>query len=100
MHPKLPGKILLPLRLGPGTKAVKFSQNSFASRWAAVLVLVSAASRRFADQRMRKATMSDQDRPMGSSGVSRRGFLKGISVTSVATGLLAPGAAQAAAAQA
>lgn len=35
--------------------------------------------------------MSDHDHPPELSGVSRRGFLKGISASTVATGLLAPG---------
>lgn len=43
--------------------------------------------------------MSDHDHPPEHlSGVSRRGFLKGISVSTVATGLLAPGVEQEAAA--
>jgi xanthine dehydrogenase YagT iron-sulfur-binding subunit len=40
--------------------------------------------------------MSDKHIPPPGSGVSRRGFLKGIGVGSVATGLLAPGAAESA----
>jgi xanthine dehydrogenase YagT iron-sulfur-binding subunit len=47
----------------------------------------------------RKATMSDQVTKPDSSGVSRRGFLKGISVGTVATGLLSTSGLQEAAAK-
>ena len=43
--------------------------------------------------------MSDKSIPPDPSGVSRRGFLKGISVTTVATGLLSPAAVHEAAAK-
>jgi xanthine dehydrogenase YagT iron-sulfur-binding subunit len=52
----------------------------------------------------RKANMSDKIKPKDSAamsgGFSRRGFLKGVGVSTVATSLLAPGASEAAAAQA
>src|SRR5947207_8095613 len=38
----------------------------------------------------RKATMSDEIDTLKPTGLSRRGFLKGLGVGSVATGLLAP----------